>query len=144
MNDKRIFLDVVEQTVAKHPDWFADVILAMQNGLVMRIDTEQTEKANLAYAMAFFIKHAPKVAQKGGPLPSAYKTLLKFFDGAPISRDIEQLLKNANGVDSFLICPGCGDDRSEKGSLFAPSGDDMQVFCNESCYYKWQAGMVTK
>lgn len=92
MSEKQLFIDVVAQTIANHPDWFTDVILAMQNGLVQRIDTEQKEKANLAYALAFFIQHAPNVAQRGGPLPSAYNTLLKFFDGAPISRDIDQLL----------------------------------------------------
>lgn len=102
MNEKRLFIDMVTQTIARHPDWFADVVLAMQNGLVKRIDTEGKEKANLAYAMVFFIQHAPKVAKMGGPLPSAYETLLKFFDGAPISRDIEQLLKSEIGWESSL------------------------------------------
>lgn len=98
MSEKQLFIGLVEQAIARHPDWFADTILAMQNGLVTRIDTEQKEKANLAYALAFFIQHAPKVAKKGGPLPSAYKTLLTFFDGAPISRDIKQLVGDDDGA----------------------------------------------
>lgn len=93
MSEKQFFLSVVESTIASHPEWFADVVLAMQNGLVTRIDTEQKEKANLAYALAFFIQHAPNVARKGGPLPSAYTTLAKFFDGAPIAREINQLIE---------------------------------------------------
>lgn len=93
MRDKQLFLSVVESTIARHPDWFAEVVLAMQNGLVTRIDAEQEEKANLAYALAFFVQNAPSVAKrKDSPLPSAYQTLAKFFNGAPIARDINQLI----------------------------------------------------
>lgn len=92
MSDKQLFLNTVQSVIANHPDWFAETILSMQDGLVTRLDTEQKEKANLAYALAFFIQHAPNVAKKGGPLPSAYETLAKFFNGAPIEHEIRSLL----------------------------------------------------
>lgn len=127
MTEKKLFLSIVEKTVANHPEWFSDVVLAMQSGLVKRIDTEQKEKANLAYALAFFVQHAPETAKKGGPLPSAYITLAKFFNGAPIARDINQLIYDG----APETCVSCGELVSQAQATYSALSGILCPDCAE-------------
>ena len=56
MSEKQRFLDAVEAILAEHPDWFADVILTMQSGIIKRVEIEMEEKAR---RLSPYSKYAP-------------------------------------------------------------------------------------
>jgi hypothetical protein len=93
--DKSEFVSFVSSTLSKSPDWFGDLVEAMQSGLTEALIHERTEKSNMAYSLAWMIEEAPKVAEQNKhDIRLGLESLVEFFDGAPIVKTFHELLED--------------------------------------------------
>jgi hypothetical protein len=95
MNDeKQEFLNIIVNTLLKHPDWFGDIVNAMQFGLTTRLELEREKTANLAYALVTFVTEDKKKKFKYyHNIQKGLVTLAGFFYTAPVIKDILPLIE---------------------------------------------------
>jgi hypothetical protein len=89
--DKSEFVSFVSSTLSKSPDWFGDLVEAMQSGLTEALIHERTEKSNMAYSLAWMIEEAE---QNKHDIRLGLESLVEFFDGAPIVKTFHELLED--------------------------------------------------
>jgi hypothetical protein len=52
MNNKSVFIALVSETIKAHPDWMADLQVAIQGGVASALESERANVATLAYGIS--------------------------------------------------------------------------------------------
>lgn len=88
---KGMFLTAVRVVLYRHPEWFADTVLAMQSGLVSALEDERKKVSDLAYGFVTVALDAPKQTERNkSVIQPGLKTLAEFFDGTVSAEQIKQ------------------------------------------------------
>ena len=98
MNEKKIlFLQIVANTLAVHPNWMAETIQAIQAGMLERIEITDEAVANLAAGYSWTFMMLPSKLHKK-LLPQSQlglEALADFFCGAGIEKKIRAVLEES-------------------------------------------------
>lgn len=93
--EKQEFLSYVASVIAQRPDWFGDLIMAVQSGVHVALDNERNEKANMAYSLSLMIEQAPDVAEEESHrMQKGIESLADFFVGANIEQTYRDMLED--------------------------------------------------
>lgn len=94
---KRDFLVAARRAIQLHPEWFADAVLAMQDGLMSALEDERQKTANLAYGFVTVALAAPKQTERNkNAIQLGLQTLARFFEGSVSAERIKQWIEEAS------------------------------------------------
>ncbi len=78
--NKKEWMNLVGSTLMEHPEWTAETMQAVQDGILSRLNLEIEEKSNLAYGFAW-LANAEAIKRDGHRISKGLRSLKRFFLG---------------------------------------------------------------
>lgn len=94
MTKKELYLLYVKSTIKENPEWLADTINTMQEGIAEALLDERCKSSDLAYALSVMVdKHPKTVISEYGHIINGIDRLLNFFKGTEFANNLERIIK---------------------------------------------------